>query len=263
MSWKISPARKGNLVFALAASLGVLILHGFSFFVIAIFLYAAGTALIRGHSAGTVIAIIFGGLSLLFIRGSQGSALLTIGAVLAVVFSDSRSSRYLFSLSAAVVLLSGAFTGVVPIALALFASSSLHKYKWRGIVVAGGLSAGLIFFGLPLSQAHNSLVSQEVLVDGKVLWSEPAELNLGMPELILQAPGIEASCITLTIHAGGVRDINPVGYVFSADRTFPVYPGENTLEIEEPEFPLSIRMSRSWKLFTHPVIHFNSAEASF
>lgn len=249
-----------KLVFALSLSLGILILHGFSFFAIAVCLYASGTAFIKGHRVVTCAAVIFGGLSLLFFRGSPGAALLTIGAVLAVVFSDSAASRYLFFLSAAAILVEGRIEGILPLTAAVIVASPFKRDKWRSVIIAGGVAV-LIISGLPSIEEHRSLVLQELMIDGKVQWPEPAELNLSMPELILQAPGIDAACITLKVSAGGVRDSNPVGYVNSADRTYPVYPGENTVIIEVPEFPVTIRISRFWKPFCHPVIHFHSAEA--
>lgn len=252
---------KGKLVLALSISLGVFISHGFSVFAISFLLYAAGTAFIKGCREVTIIAVVSGGLSLLFVSGSGGPAMLIIGAVIAVAFSDWVFSRYLFSLSAAVILVSGTLAGLIPLAVAFLAAAHLQRDKLRIILLAGGMLAVLMISGLPSMTEHRSIVSQELLIDGKVLWPEPAELNLGMPELILQAPGIDAVSMTLKIYAGGIRDNDPVGYVASADRTYPIYSGENTLIIEEPEFPVSILMSRSWKLFSHPVIHFVSAEA--
>jgi len=252
---------KGKLVFALSISLGVFISHGFSIFAVAVCLYAAGTALIRNHRAVTIMAIISGGLSLLFVSGSGGPALLIIGAVLAVVFSNSTASRYLFSLSAAVILFSGAIEGIFPLTAAVLVASPVKRDKWRAVILAGGFSAVLIISGLPSSEDHHSLVLHESLYEGTVIWPSPAELNMGMPELILQAPAIDAVSMTLKMYAGGVRDSSPVGYVASAEREYPVYSGENTLIIDEPEFPVSIRISRSWRPFSHPVIHFYHAKA--
>ncbi len=259
----MSHTSTNKLIFALVISIGVFILHGFSFFTIAICLYTAGTALLKGPRAVTYFTVISGGLSLLFVSGTGGPALLTIGAVLAVVLSDSAASRYLFFLSAVCILLTGAIDGILPLTAAVLVASVFKRDKWRALILAGGVSALLIISGLPSSKEPGSFVSEEILRDGKVLWTEPAQVNISMPELILQAPGIDAAFITLKVSAGGVRDSNLVGYVNSADRTFPVYPGENTLIIEEPEFPVSIRLSRSWKPFSHPVIHFESAEAIF
>lgn len=258
----MSNIRTAKLFIALSVTVGVLISHGFSIFVMAICLYAAGTALIKGPRAVTFIAVFLGGLSLLSFGSSQGPLMIAAGAAFAVVFSVSAVSRYCFFLSAAAVLLSGRIEGMVPLAAACLAASPVKRDKWRAIILAMGLCAVLIISGLPSTAEHRYLVSQEVLIEDGVIWSEPAELNLGMPELLLRAPGAEAACMTLKVSAGGVRDSNPVGYVTSADRTFPVYPGENTLVIEEPVFPVSIRISRSWKPFYHPVIHFEFAEVS-
>jgi hypothetical protein len=258
----MSRTHKVKIVFALSASLGVIILHGFSFFAMAVCLYAGGVALIKGTKAATFSAVVFGGLSLLFFNVSEGPALLAIGAVLAVVLSDSAPSRYLFFLSAAAILIDGAIEGMIPLTAAVLVASPVKRDKLRAVILAGGFFAVMIISGLPSIEQHRSLVSQQLLIDEKVLWPETVELNLSMPELILEAPGIDAEWITLKVSAGGVRDSNPVGYVTSAGRTFPVYPGENALIIEEPDFPVSIRISRFWKPFTHPVIHFNSAEAS-
>ncbi|NOQ21852.1 MAG: hypothetical protein GQ565_04265 [Candidatus Aegiribacteria sp.] len=226
----------------------------------AVCLYAAAAALIKGPRAVTVIVVFLGGLSLLSFGGSLGPLPLTAGIAFAAVFSLSVASRYLFFLSAAAVLIEGAIEGMVPLTAAVLAASPVKNDKWRAIILAGGLSAVLIISGLPSTKACRSLVLQEALSEEGVVWKEPAELNLGMPELLLQAPGIDVACMTLRVSAGGVRDTSPVGYVTSADRTFPVYPGENTLIIEEPEFPVSIRISRSWKPFYHPVVHFHFAE---
>lgn len=257
----MSHTNTNRLIFALVISIAVFVLHGFSFFTIAICLYTAGTALLKGPRAVTYFTIISGGLSLLFVSGTGGPALLTIGAVLAVVLSDSAASRYLFFLSAAFILLTGAIDGILPLTAAVLVASVLKRGKWRALILAAGFSAVLIISGLPSVRERPILVLQEVLYQDAVIWSVPAELNLGMPELILEAPGKDPVCMTLTVYGGGVRDNDPVGYVTSDDRIFPVYPGENTLIIEEPEFPVSIRLSRSWKPFSHPVIHFVSAEA--
>ena len=254
---------KSKLFFALSISIGVLVLHGFSFFAIAACLYAAGTALVKGPRTVTYSAFIFGGVSLLFADNSQGSAMLMMGAVIAVVLSDSAVSRYLFFLSAAAILFDGAIQGILPLTAALLVASHVKRVKLRTIILAGGVFAVLIFSGLPSAREQRILVLQEVMSQGAVIWPARAELNLSMPELILQAPGTTPSRLTVTLHGGGVRDNDPVGYITSDDRTFPLYSGENILVIEQPEFPVSIRISRSWKPFFHPVIHFDSAEASF
>ncbi|MEN8208637.1 MAG: hypothetical protein ABFR50_05220 [Candidatus Fermentibacteria bacterium] len=253
---------KGNLLFALSISLGVFILHGFSFFTIAVSLYSAGTALVRGNRAVTVISIIAGGLALLFVRTGGASALLMTGAVFAVLFSDRIISRYLFALSSAAILFSGVLSGIIPLAASLIAASHVKSDKWRAAVLAGGILGVLIIFGPPSTYIHRSAVSEELLAEGQVIWPAPSELNLGMRELFLEAPGIEPDCITLKVYAGGVRDNDPVGSAISGDRVFSVYPGENTLIIEEPEFPISIKITRTWKPFSHPVIFFEYAEAS-
>lgn len=253
---------KTRLLFALSASLAVLILHGFSFFTLAVCLYAAGTALIKGPLSITVSAIILGGLSLLIAVGSGGPALIMIGALLAVVLSESPASRYLFCICAAAILIEGSIVGLLPIIAALFIASPVNRDKWRTVILAGGVLLMLIITGIPSARENRFLVLQEALYPEAVVWHLPAELNLGMPELILKAPGKEAVSLRLEVSAGGVRDNDPVGYVTSARRRVPVYPGENTLIIEDPEFPVSIRICRSWKPFSHPVIHFYSAEAA-
>lgn len=258
----MSHTRAAKLIFALSASLGVLILHGFSFFTMAVCLYAAGAVLIKGSRAVTYLVVIFGGLSLLYVNGSGGTALLTIGAVLAVALSESSTSRYLFSISAAAILIEGVIAGVLPLAAAILVASPVKRDKLRAVILAGGVSAVLIIYGLPSVQEHRFFVLHENLYQGAVNWPEPAELNLGMPELILQAPGAATARMTIKVSGGGVRDNNPVGYITSDDRRYPVYPGENTVIIDEPEFPVSIRITRSWKPFSHPVIHFKFAEAS-
>lgn len=252
----------GKLALALTVSAAVLISHGFSFFALAVCLYAAGTALLKGQQSITLIAIFLGGMSLLSFSSSLGPPILTAGAVLAVAFSVSTTSRVLFCLSAAAILFSGAIEGIAPLIAAALAAASLKKEKWRAIILAGGLSAVLIISGLPSSPEYHFSVSEEVLIENAVLWPEPSELNLSKPHLFLQAPRTDFTEMTIQVSAGGVRDSCPLGYVASADRTFPVYPGENILMIEKPDFPVSIRISRHWKPFTHPVIHFVFAEAS-
>ena len=257
----MSHTRRTRLFLALSAALGVLILHGFSFFALAVCLYAAGAAMVKGPLSITYSTIILGGLSLLFVSGSGGPALITIGALLAVVLSESSPSRYLFSLCAVSILIDGSIEGLLPLIAALLIAAPVNSNKWRTVILAGGCIVLLIVSGLPSTQENRFLVLQEVLYPEAVVWPLPAELNLGMPELILKAPGKEAVCLRLEVSAGGVRDNDPVGYVTSAERRIPVYPGENTIIIEEPRFPVSIRISRSWKPFSHPVIHFHSAEA--
>lgn len=258
----MSHTLKTRLIFALSAAIGVLILHGFSFFTLAVCLFAAGTALLKGPLSVTYSAIILGGLSLLLAGGSGGPALITIGALMAVLLSESPVSRYLFSLCAAAILIEGSIEGLLPLIAALFIASPVNRDKWRTLILAAGVVLLLIITGIPSAQENRILVLQEVLTTEAVVWPMPAELNLGMPELILKAPGKEPVSLRLEVSAGGVRDNDPVGYVTSAGRRFPVYPGENTLIIENPEFPVSIRISRPWKPFSHPVIHFFSAEAT-
>jgi len=258
----MSHTLKTRLFFALSAALGVVILHGISFFTLAVCLYAAGTALIKAPLSVTYSAIILGGLSLLIAAGSGGPALIMIGALLVVLLSESPASRYLFSLCAAAILIEGSIHGLLPLIAALFIASPVNRDKWRTVILAGGAVLLLIITGIPSARENRFIVLQEVLCPEAVVWAMPAELNLGMPELILKAPGKEAVSLRLEVSAGGVRDNDPVGYVTSAGRRIPVYPGENTLIIEDPEFPVSIRISRPWKPFSHPVIHFYSAEAT-
>jgi len=259
----MSHTLKSRFIFALSISIGVFILHGFSFFAIAACLFAAGTALTKSNRAVTYSAIIFGGLSLLFANGGEGSAMLVIGAAIAVVLSDYAVSRYLFFLSAAAIMIDGAIEGMLPLTAALLVASYFKRAMFRTAILAGGVFAVMIISGLPSAREQRILVLQEVMSQGAVLWPARAELNFSIPELILQAPGTTPSRLTVTVHGGGVRDNDPVGYITSDDRTFPVYSGENILVIEQPEFPVSIRINRFWKPFTHPVIHFDSAEASF
>ncbi len=252
----------GKLVLATAVSAAVIISHGFSFFAIAVCLYAAGTALIRGPEAVTFLAFLAGGISLISFGSSLGPALLTAGAVLAVLFSASAVSRFLFCLSAIAVLFSGTIEGTVPLAAAVLMSSPVRREWWRSLILAGGLMATLLISGLPSNEEHRIFVSEEVLIDNGLIWPGPVELNLSMPQIVLYAPGMDIAEITLHVSAGGVRDHDPVGYAASGDSTFPVYPGENILLIEEPEFPVSIRISRPLKPFNHQVIHFDYGEAS-
>lgn len=252
----------GKLALAILASVGILIIHGFSLFSMAICLYAAGTALIRGTGAVTSVVVFIGGLSLLSFSSSLGPALITAGAVFAVVFSVSTVSRYLFFLSAAAVLFSGTIEGIAPITAAALVAATVKRERLRAIILIGGLLAVLIISGLPTTPEYRFYVSEEVSVENGVIWPEPTELNLGRPRLLLQAPRTDYTEMTLQVSSGGVRDSCPVGYVASADRIFPVYPGDNTILIEEPEFPVSILISRSWKPFTHSVIHFISGKAS-
>ncbi len=259
----MSDTYKGKLILALSIAAAVFISHGFSIFALAVCLYAAGTSLLRGQQSLTLITIFLGGLSLLSFSSTLGSVLLTAGAALAVAFSVSAVSRSLFCLSAAAVLLSGAIEGTAPFIAAAITAALVKKEKWRALILAGGLSGVILFSGLPSAPGYNSSVSEEALTENGVMWPQPSELNLAKPRLLLQAPGIDIREMTLRISAGGVRDTCQVGHVISAGRTFPVYPGENILLIQEPEFPVSILISRKWKPFTHPVIHFVSAEASF
>ncbi len=252
----------GKLVLASAVSAAAIISHGFSFFSMAVCLYAAGTALLRGPRAVTLLAVTLGGFSLLSFGSGPGPALLTAGAVLAVAFSASTISRLLFCLSAAAVLFYGTIEGMIPIAAALFLASPLSRERWRSLMLAGGLMATLLISGLPSNEEHRIFVSEEVLIDNGLIWPGPVELNLSMPQIVLYAPGMDIAEMTLHVSAGGVRDHDPLGYAASGDSTFPVYPGENILLIEEPEFPVSIRISRPWKPFNHPVIHFDYGEAS-
>jgi hypothetical protein len=142
-------------------------------------------------------------------------------------------------------------------------AASLLKVKFRRcIIVASGISLMVVLSGLPLAHAPSPITSQEVLTGNGVMWGEPAELHLGCPELLLRNRERSVSGLTIRASAGGVRDTSIIGFAISSDRIFPVYPGENTIRIEEPEFPVLIRMSRDWKPFTHPVIHFVSAGAS-
>ena len=250
-----------KLVLALSAAAAVLILHGFSFFVAAVFFYAAGAAFVRGQQAVTSITVLLGGLSVISC-GNLGYALIAVGAILAISFSNSAVSRYLFLLSMAAIFLSGAVEGTAPILAAALAASMLKKELTRLTILATGISAVLIISGLPQPHEYPSTVSEELLTDNGVVWPWMSELNLSMPELLMQDPRKEIASVTLHVSAGGVRDSKPVGLVISADRTFPIYSGEDVILIEEPGFPISIRISRQWQPFTHPVIHVHSAEAS-
>ena len=258
----MSNTTKGKLVLALSVSAALFISYGFSIFALAVSLYATGTALLKGPRAVTLIAVFLGGLSLLSFNSSLSPVLLTTGAALAVAFSVSTVARYFFFLSAAAILFSGAIEGIAPLTAAALTAAPVKKQKWRAIILAGGLSAVLIISGLPLAPEYRFSVSEEVLTENGVIWQEPVELNLSRPQLLLQVPRVDFTRMTVQVSAGGVRDSRPVGYVASADSIYPVHPGENTILIEEPDFPVSIRISRQWKPFTHPVIHFVFGEAS-
>ena len=257
----MSHTQTGKLVLALSVAAAVFILHGFSFFTIAVLFYAVGTAFLKGRYAVTSITVFLGGLSILSC-GSLGPALITVGAVLAIAFSDSALARYLLFLSVAAIFLSGAVECMMSLLAAALAASMLKKEIWRLMILAAGFSAVLIISGLPNPHEYPLLVSEEVLTDNGVTWPWMTELNLSVPELLFMDPGEDITSITLRVSAGGVRDSSPVGFAISADRIFPVHSGENVILIEEPEFPVSIQIYRQWQPFTHPVIHFHSAEAS-
>jgi hypothetical protein len=250
-----------KLVFTLSFAAAVFILHGLSFFTTAVFFYAAGTAFVKGQKTLILLTVFLCGLSVLSCD-SLGPSLLTVGAVLAISFSDFSISRYLFLLSVSAIVLSGVIEGIVPLLAAALAASLLKKELWRLVILAAGFSAVLIISGLPNPDEYPLAVCEEVLTDNGVLWTWTSELDLSMPELLIKDPHKDISNITLQLSAGGVRDSIPVGFVISGNRAFPVRSGENIVLIDEPQFPVSIRMSRHWELFTHPVIHVDSAEAS-
>jgi len=251
-----------KIAIALSAGMAVFILHGFSFLTAAVLMYAGGAVFIRCRLAAEAAVILTGGFAVLSIAESTGPVILATGAVLALACSRSAVSRYFFLLCAAAVAISGAIEGMIPLIIALAAAAFMKDAMLRCIILAAGLSAVLLISGLPRSHEYPFSEPRVILAGDTVLWQEPLELNLGSPEMILKYPHMNVTEVTLHVSAGGVRDSDPVGYAYSGSSIIPISSGEHAILFQQPEFPVYVRISREWKPFTHPVIHFRSAEAA-
>ncbi|MBN2607630.1 MAG: hypothetical protein JXA64_00830 [Candidatus Fermentibacteraceae bacterium] len=224
-------------------------------------LLTAGLLTYRGVRIALVAALFLGGLSLMARRPSAMAALLITGSMIAMAGSDRIISRVLILASTGLTFASGALDDLLPLVPAVLAAAFLPGARRRGAVEGAGLVLMLLAAGLPAASDRNVARGWERIEGGTAEWTHDEPLDLATPVLVLDAGEERFQHLSLTMSAGGTRDRLPVGMVVSGDSTLPVMPGDNTLEIDHPDFPVTVLLTREWKPFNHPVIHFIRAEA--
>ena len=210
-----------------AAAAGILLTRGIDPLSVSVCFLAAGFLFYIGEKRVLAASVLLGGLSLLVRTDGSAAALILAAALSAMAASESILSRSAFFLSVAGIVLSGSLAGPV-------------QPDSRPVV----------------------RYAEEYFVRGGIAWDHSDRLDLSTPRLVLEAGDSEPANIRILLSAGGTRDSLPLGFVLAGDTSFPVPPGEVCIHMREPVFPVSLVLSRRWKPFNHPVIHFIGAEAA-
>lgn len=260
-NWRRSITNSAKLLLSSATAAGILLTGGIDPLSLSVCFLAAGLAFYSGEKRVLAASAVLGGLSLLVRSDGFAAALVMTAALSAMSASDSIVSRSAFFLSAAGVVLSGSLTGLVPLgiaaAAAIFPSASFH----RSAAIGAGLAVAVAAGGIPMAPRPPARHAQEHFVGEGIIWEYSDRLDLSAPRLVLEAGDAEPRHVRILLSAGGIRDTLPLGFVLAGDTSFPVPPGEVSINIREPAFPVSVVLSRRWKPMNHPVIHFIGAEA--
>ena len=151
----------------------------------------------------------------------------------------------------------GLFTLLVGVSAFLVVWQS-KSALWRG---AGALSAmicaGLLFFGLPGVESSGIPTAQEMHRQGSTVWKHVPSLDSGSPSVSFRIS--RGGTILISIEAGGIRDTDPVGMIRVGEREIRIHEGFSTheIELEASDSTVVVEMTRSWRPFEHPVIHFD------
>jgi hypothetical protein len=162
----------------------------------------------------------------------------------------------IFLCIAAVAPASGVFTVLVAVSALLVVWHS-REAIWRGVgVLSTAICAGLLFFGLPVAQPPGLRPVQESYRESATVWENVPSLDSGKPSLYFRTAG--GGAFLISVEAGGIRDTEPVGVIRVGEREILIRNGVSIheLELEAPDSIVVIEMTRPWRPFEHPVIHF-------
>jgi hypothetical protein len=206
-------------------------------------------------------SVLFGGLSFLSGDPALSAVLILTAPIPAMIGSRGKLSRVFFLASGVTAVLTGDIPGSIPLIPALLVCAFLPGAFTRGLAAAAGILLMVLLSGLP-GPASRDYAYASGVIDGTVVrWEYEESVDLSNPVLILRSGDIQVRRLSIMLSAGGTRDPLPVGEVVSGTSILPVMPGDNSLEIHRPVFPVRIAVSRRWSPFNHPVIHFIDAEA--
>lgn len=258
----MSAIRSDRLLLIGFASAALFLLRGISGFTISWALYFIGISLIDKQNRITFVTLIAGGISLIFWNVNGGAAFILVGAMVGIACSASLLSRVLFFLSFSVILIEGSITGILPLFAVSFSALLLKREKWRIIVLAGGIIAGILICGLPGASIYGVLVHDEILSENGVIWPDPISAQLNHPVVILEALNMDNADLLVETSGGGVRDSCPLGIIETGGQTYQIMPGSNVFRIREADFPAVITLTRKWQPFNHPVIWIQNVMAT-
>jgi len=193
-------------------------------------------------------------------RGFGFPAAAWAAALLPVAFApgkvDPGPVSVIFLGIAAVTPGSGLFTVLVAVSALLVVWHS-KGILWRG---AGTLStvicAGLLLFGPPEAEPYGIPPAQETHKEAATIWEHVPSLDSASPSVYFRTGG--GGTFLISVEAGGIRDTDPVGTIRAGDREIRIQEGESTHKIElcASDSSVVVEMTRSWRPFEHPVIHF-------
>lgn len=261
MNWSEQISKKLRIPAALMISLAVAAVGGFDLQSLSLCLLVFGAVFYRGERMMLAASILFGGLSVLSGDGALSASLVLTAPVPAMIGSRGKVSRVLFLASGVAAVLTGDMPGSIPMIPALIACAVLPGAFTRGMAAAAGILLMVLISGLPGPAGRDYAYASSVIDGTVVRWDYAESVDLSSPVLILGSGGVQVRRLSITLSAGGTRDPLPVGEVVSGTSILPVMPGDNSLEIHRPVFPVKISISRRWSPFSHPVIHFIDAEA--
>lgn len=132
--------------------------------------------------------------------------------------------------------------------------------RWlRAAVMGTFFLAGPVLIGLPASPEGPPDLLQENFIGDSTVWRDPVSLDYHRRAAELRTSGCSGKTLYLLVQAGGVRDALPLGTVTRGDHSCAVRSGWDTLAVPAGGGETRIRMDRSYRPFSHPVIHVTRA----
>jgi hypothetical protein len=190
---------------------------------------------------------------------------LVIAAAAAVtVFSGSRICRAAAALAIVLSLLSGSVTALWALTAAAAVSVFLGNRLLRSAVYALSMILGILISGLPGASAppgHTAVLERHS--DSTVHWDYAQSLDASAPGALLRTCGLPGDTLYIVLDAGGIRDTTALGTLSAGQWKLPVTPGRQTYAVpHDGRDPVIMEMTRPWRPFEHPVIHFVNASTS-
>ncbi len=225
-------------------------------------LFLAGVFLYRGRPHVLAAALILACFSMIAPQSTSGAALLLFGGLLLLSSSKDIPASVPVVLSVSWVALAGEISGLAALVPACFAALLCRRIWMRAGVLYLGLAISVLVSGLPRCLVPAPGHADAQLRENSVSWSFTGPLDLENPKILLEAQGVPSDSLEITVSAGGTRDDEPLGRITSGGTSAAIMPGISTVRILSPVFPVEVEMTRDWKPFNHPVIHFLGAESS-